>query len=66
MACRTLAMQASCSHPVAESVEFSKLLANRRDRPNWPCATSTFQAWGNGLKIRSPVRGSTGFSSQPL
>lgn len=35
---------ASCSHPVADAVVFSKLFASRRDQPRFPCATSTRQA----------------------
>ena len=41
-------MHATCSQPVADSVVFPKLFANRRDLPNVPCATSTRHAYGNG------------------
>lgn len=50
-ASRTTAMQATCSQPLAESSVFSKDWASRRLRMSRLWATSTFQAWGMGMKV---------------
>jgi hypothetical protein len=45
---RSKATHATCNHPAAELVVFSKLFTSLADRPSIPCATSTRHAYAIG------------------